>query len=301
VKTGIFPNMSMQEYLDLPALSAGAARLIVDDCPYAAWFDSALNPNRVPDDTDASDAGTIAHGILLEGNTSRVAVINPEDHPAKTTGAIPKGWTNDSIKAARDAARASGLVPMLPWDMAEIHAMNAAATTYIASLYATERRIPEMFAQDGGLSELVMVWDDGGILCKLRIDRTSHDYKTIVDYKTSQMSVEPSRWGRAALHGRGLYFNAAWYRRGVEALVDVVPEYLFLVQGQARPFLCSMIGCDAATIALGNAKVTRALALWRRCVETGVWPAYPQRVVYPEAPPWEMARFEEQELEEPFP
>ena len=54
------------------------------------------------------DAGTVAHAILLEGNSDVVTIIDPTNHPAEKTGNIPDGWTNKSIRAARDSARASG-------------------------------------------------------------------------------------------------------------------------------------------------------------------------------------------------
>ena len=36
----IIPNMPMEQYLALPAVSASLVRHMVDECPKAAWFDS---------------------------------------------------------------------------------------------------------------------------------------------------------------------------------------------------------------------------------------------------------------------
>src|ERR1700693_4471465 len=96
---------TMQEYLDLPAVSASLVCDILDKCPRAAWWNSYLNPDRVRETSALMDAGTVAHAILLEGSEACCTVIDPNNHPAEKTGAIPEGWTNKSIRAARDIVR----------------------------------------------------------------------------------------------------------------------------------------------------------------------------------------------------
>lgn len=293
---GIYPDLPMADYLALPALSAGVVRTMIERCGLAAWYESPLNPDRVTDASAATDTGSIAHAILLEGSRECVAVIDPNDHPADKTGAIPEGWTNKSIRAARDTARAAGKIPVLAPAMAEIDSMVSAATAYIATLRESEPAIWRAFQPAGGKSEVTMVWQEGDTLCKLRADRIATDNGLIVDYKTSAMSVEPDRWGRTQLASMGYYVSAAWYRRGVRALTGVDPDYVFLCQETAPPYLCSLVGCDPAALALGDEKCGAGLRQWQECVRTNVWPAYPNRVCYPELPVWERARWDEQAL-----
>jgi hypothetical protein len=92
----------------------------------------------------------------------------------------------------------------------------------------------------------------------------------------------------------GYYISAAFYRRGVERLTGKRPSYVYLAQEQEPPHLCSLVGCDPAAEALGDLKVDRAIRRWKQCMRSGVWPGYPNRVAYPETPPWEIARAEEQ-------
>ena len=295
MKPGIYQGLSMAEYLAIPALSAGVIKTLVDECPAAARHDSYLNAGRKPDDTDATDVGSIAHAILLEGSRECLAIIDPADYPAKT-GGIPKGWTNDAIRAARDAARAAGKIPLLPWDVAEIDAMVDAVHDFLAALRESEPAIWRAFAVDGGASEVTMVWQDGATLCKLRTDRISADHAVIVDYKTSGVSVEPDRWARSQLTGLGYYVSASWYRRGVRALTGVDPTYVFLAQETDAPYLCSLVGVDPAGLALGDEKCGAGLRRWQECIRTNTWPAYPARVCYPELPVWERNRWDEQAL-----
>lgn len=290
---GIYPDLPMADYLALPALSAGVVRTMVDRCPLAAWHESPLNEARVIDTSPATDTGSIAHAILLEGSRECVAVIDPQDHPAEKTGAIPDGWTNKSIRAARDAARAAGKIPVLAPAMAAIDAMAAQALAFIASLRDSEPAIWAAFRPDGGRSEVTMVWQEGDTLCKLRADRIASDHGVIIDYKTSAMSVEPDRWGRTQLVSMGYYVSAAWYRRGVRALTGVDPSYVFLCQEVDPPYLCSLVGLDPAGLELGDEKCGAGLRQWQECARTGDWPAYPNRVCYPELPVYERARWDE--------
>lgn len=299
MKPGVYHGLAMAEYIAAPAVSASLLQTLLDECPRAAWHDSWLNPKARADDSDAAQsAGTIAHGILLEGSTANVAVIDPRDYPTKTTGNIPDGWTNKDIRAARDAAVGAGKTPILAPQMKVVEAMVDVAREFIESLRRAPaedlaRSVWAAFQTGGGESEVTIVWDDDGVLCRIRPDRISTDRTIIVDYKTVTRTAEPEAFGRTALAGMGYYVSGAFYRRGVKAACDVVPEYLFLVQEQEAPFLCSLVGLDPAAQALGDRKIARGVSTWRACARTGNWPAYPARVVYPELPPWEFAGEEE--------
>lgn len=294
MKCGIHYDVGMADYLAIDALSTTPIRTLIDECPRAGWWRSRLNPNRPRDMAPEMDIGTVAHGILLEGSTASVTIIDPADYPTKSNGNTPKGWTNNEIRAARDAARAAGKTPILADDFAEVELMVAEAQRFISHLRGTEPAIWEAFQPTGGASEVTMVWDDPAAgLCKLRTDRIAKDYGIVIDYKTSGQSVQPDRFGRSGLLGFGYAFGAAWYRRGVRALTGQTPDYVFLAQETTAPYLCSLIGLDPSWIAYSAAKVQAGLAEWTCCLQSGKWDGYPPRVCYPELPPWESAKFEE--------
>ena len=296
---GIFPDLTMAEYLAIPAVSAGVARLVVDECPFSGWWCSPFNPARTPDPTKHSDIGTLLHSIVLEGNHDGIVIIDPAHHPAEKTGAIPEGWTNKSIRAARDAARDAGKIPVLLDTMSNVDVAVDAIEAYIASLRGGEPAVFKAFGPEGK-SELTMVWIDDGVPCKLRVDRIANDYGVSVDLKTTTGSVEPAKWGRQQLIGEGHYFSAAWYRRGIEKLTGVQTEYLFIAAQQDAPHLCSLIGVLPEVMDLGIRKVQRALGIWSSCAKQNNWPAYPARAVYPSLPAWEETSFAEKELLDPF-
>ncbi len=297
----ITKNMPMEHYLALPAVSAGLILRLLDECPKAAWHESWLNPRRAADESDAADIGTIAHSILLEGNSGNVAVIDPADHPAERTGAIPDGWTNKSIRQARDNARADGRIPILVGDMDRVQAMVEAARDYIDSLRETEPAVWACMAARGGDSELTITWKHSGAGfstdCRARPDRISTDRSIVVHVKTTERSAEPDRWGRTHLIGLGEYVRAAFYREAiVRECGGVQSEHVFLVIEQHPPYLCSLVGVDPHGYALGRDKVMTGLELWARCAAVQKWPGYPNRACYPTIPPWIDAHWEERQM-----
>jgi len=292
---GVHSGLAMDNYLLLPALSASVICTLLNECPAAARHSSYLNAEHVRETSDESDAGSIAHSILLEGSMDCVAIIDPNDHPTKSTGNIPNGWTNNSIRAARDEARAAGKIPVLPHDIALINAMVDSAQAYIESLRETEPAIWAAFQPDGGDSELTCLWDDGGQLCRMRPDRISKDRRVIIDPKFTKRSAEPDSWSRSQVGPMGYRITASTYRRGAKALFGTLPDYIFLVVEQEPPHLCSMIGMDPENIAFGDEQVEQGISQWRRCVAENRWPAYPLKVCYPEVQAWEVSRWQERQ------
>jgi hypothetical protein len=305
MKPGIYSALPMDAYLSMPAVSASLlAAIIPPGCPKAAWYESWLNPshqkNKEDEDgeetasTKAKRRGSIAHSIMLEGRMDGVTMIDPVDFITKSSGNIPKGFTNKEIKAARDAALGDGKIPVLKDDMGDINAMVASAREYIESVKADEPLIWQAFQPEGGESETTLVWQEGTTACRIRPDRISVDRILIVDYKTGKTSPDPGLWGRTQMVKMGYYMAAAFYRRGVHALCAVTPAYVWLVQSQNPPYLCSLVGLDPHAADLGERKIEAALELWKRCAASGKWPGYPPRVCYPEIPPWEEAAWIEQ-------
>lgn len=300
-KPGVYPALAMSDYLSSPAVSASLVQDCLYRCPRAAWFNSWLNPLFVPDASSAAqNTGSIAHSILLEGNSDCVRAIDPLDYPAEKTGNIPGGWTNTAIRDARDDALRDGKIPVLVGQMSEIEAMVAEARRYIDSLQKAEPAIWALFQPSGGQSELTLAWDDAGTLCRIRPDRIAADHRLICDYKTGGTTAEPDTWGRTQMIRMGYYVSASFYRRGCKAIFGREPDYVYLVQEQEAPYLCSLVGVPPIGYEMGSIQIERGLNIWKDCVSRDRWPAYPARVCYPQFPAYEMLRVEEKETHGPI-
>jgi hypothetical protein len=301
MSTGVFFGVPMQEYLLTGAVGASTIKTMLERCPKAAWHESWLNPKRPSigeDHTTASDTGTIGHDVLLEGGDLMEA-IDPSKYPTKSSGNIPTGLKgNKEIKAAAEAVRAAGKIPILAADVADIRAMVQSAWAFLDSLKGgPSHNVWQCFQPGGGDSEVTVIWDEAGTMCKCRPDRISKDRRTIVDAKFTGTSAEPDLYGRTQLIRMGGYISAAWYQRGIAAACGVMPEYFFLVVETSAPYLCSLVGVDPHGMELGAQKVEASLRHWQSCCIKQEWPGYPARACYPEIPAWVDAEWTEKQID----
>lgn len=273
-----------------PSLSYSIAKILLSQSCYHAWLaHPRLNPDYVPDDDEKFDIGQASHDLLLEGGTPRICVINPEDYRSKPTkadpeGSIPKGWTNGAIRAARAEAKSNGLTPILPWENAKIRKMKEAALAFIA-----QSEIAGIF--DSGAAEQTLKWQEGETHFRSRLDWLSGDKRVILDYKTSA-SAEP-RWFSRQIANMGYDLQAAFYLRGLTANGHQNAQFILLAQEVDPPHACSLHGIAPSMMEIAQAKAEHAIAIWRRCIATNVWPAYDNRVHWSEATAWQMADMEE--------
>lgn len=302
VEPGTYPKMTMDDYLAIKAFSSGMAHRILTQSPLHAWLDSPWNPAREDDSNKASDIGTIAHDMLLEGGTGIIERIDPRDYPAEKTGAIPQGWTNKAIRAARDAARAAGKIPLFPADIDAVTATVESAKEYIA-----HSELAGVF--DTGAPEQTIVWQDGATLCKARPDWLNEG--VCLHLKTTKRSVHPSAFERMAIN-MGYDVSLAFYARACDSFRDAdSTEHYILAIEQEPPYACKLFALSNAQADISARKVERALNAWAACVKVNRWPAYDGSVHFIEPTPWDMAReeqamiesqpFSEEELEEGIP
>jgi hypothetical protein len=281
-------RIPMTEYLadpcSAPSLNSSTARTLVTRSPLHAWHDHPLLGGAVRPSTKAADIGTVAHDMLL-GGEGKICVIDPKDYPAKTTGAIPKGWTNDAIKAAAETARANSITPLLPWEMAAAEAMAKAARKFIAS-----SEHPAIF--EDGESELTVIAATGETLTRLRCRPDWMSGRYVLHYKTTQASAEPETFARGIMRSMGYDFSMVFYRRVIELALGAGREHLMLVQEQNPPYACSLLNLSAAKEQVIMPKVEQAIELWSQCLASGKWPGYPGAVHTVEPQLWELEEVE---------
>lgn len=275
MKTGIH-QLSMQEYLQLPALSSGVAHTILSASPMHAKFEQ--QNERVA--SSEMDIGTYAHALLLEGGTDALVAVDAPD------------WRTNAAKALRDEAHANGKIPILKHKLAAVEAMVKAAKEYLATSELAG-------ILDAGDSEVTMCWtettDAGEVLMKARADRLSADRRICLSYKTTAGSANPDQWIRTQLPSYDV--ATVFYGRGVLAVCPEVEDVavVHLVQEQSAPYACSLVALSPALSDLAERKLERALDIWAACQATGKYPAYPTRICYAEPKPWQLGEFDEQE------
>lgn len=258
--------MKLSDYLLIPALSSGVLHTLVTRSPAHAAYQQA----QPIEPTKETDAGSVAHAILLEGSEACIVVVDADD------------WRTKEARALRDDARAAGKIPLLPKQLDEIRRMvNVARAHLEASPIAAE------FA--AGVSEQSIKWDDDGLLCKARFDRVNYDADLIVDYKTCGGAVNPTFWNRHVI-SMGYDIQAAFYLRGYKATTGRDARFIWLAQETEPPYFCCLMDMAPDLTAYAESRVARGMEKWRQAMQTGRWPAYPKRVCSLEVPAWAMAQ-----------
>lgn len=259
----------------VPALSASIAHLLVAKSALHAWHaHPRLNPNYQQTESAEFDYGRAAHAVLLDGDETRLHVIEADD------------WRKKDAKEARDNARAAGKTPLLTRQMHKVRAMVKAAQEYVAA-----SELAGIFAD--GKPEVSLDWQEGETHCRARLDWLRTDRKLILDYKTSQ-NAHPDAFIRGPIVSYGYDIQGAFYLRGnARTGGSEYAKYAWLVQEVEAPFVCSLVGMGPQMQELAERKIDFARAIWQRCMATGEWPAYPNRIAWAELPEWAVSRVEE--------
>lgn len=249
----LVPNMSMEEYQAIPAMSAGMAVTMVEQCPLKAWMSSPFNPSYVREDKNHFDIGTAVHLAVLEPHLFAEQVVCHD---------FVEYRTNES-KEIRDSAWAAGKTPLKPDEATLVKNLRNAVMSDVDA---------EPLLTQAGDAEVTLLWDWDGIPCKARVDRLSHDFKIALDLKTAR-SVEPRAMERAALE-HGWHVRAVWYMSAIKAVTDVDARYCFLPVEKDPPYIVEVYEMEESALIRGEQLVGRALHLFAECQRTGKWPKY---------------------------
>lgn len=281
------------ELANVPSLSSGAAHRIIHRSPHHAWFEHPRLGAGRKEDTSATDTGSLAHEMLLGGD-GKICVIKPEDYRSKPTkdeplGSTPKGWTNNAIREARDTARENGLLPVLPWDIADARMMAEKAREFLATTEIAG-------VLDHGQGEATVIHQEGDTWFRSRPDWINDRMRVVLHYKTTKASANPEPFIRGVMNSFGYDMALAFYRRCWESLGDGYRDWLhvILAQEQDAPYACSLVGLSPVSWSIAEGKVQCAVMIWQRCMQSGVWPAYSSQIHYADPTAWQLAQAEEQ-------
>jgi hypothetical protein len=234
----------------------------------------------VQSESSTFDLGAAAHAVILEGDESKIKVIDADD------------WRTKVAKEARDMARIEGRIPMLARQHGEVMAMAEAAK---AAIKGSE--LDGIF--DDGKPEQSVFACDGPTWLRGRMDWLTNDRKIILDYKTVGRSAAPESFLRSSVFQFGYDIQAAMYLRLLALLgCEEDTKFVWLVQETEAPYACSLIGASPSMIESGLRKLDYVSRQWAECMATGEWPGYGKRISWLEAPAWELGKVEEREFME---
>lgn len=264
-----------------PSLSASVAHTLITESPIHAFAKHPrLNKGVIDAGSSKMDLGTIVHGIVLEGDESRLVIVEADD------------WRTKVARETRDEARSVGLVPVLAGDMGQVREIVSAA---LSSIHESE--LGSAFTPTAGKPEQTLLWQEGEVWLRSRPDWLTNDHRLIIDLKTTAGSAEPTAWLRTML-GNGADLQAVLGLRGIKALSKDGShcQFVFWVVEQNPPYASSFVGLSPQFLEMSEHKLERALRLWGDCTLTNTWPGFPSRVCWLEPPAWEWTREQEKGL-----
>ncbi len=199
----------------------------------------------------AFDIGHAIHGLVL-GTGLDLAVVEADS------------WRTKAAQQQRDEAREAGRVPILVDEYAT--AKNAAD----AVLCHPEARV---FFEADAHPEVSAFCDMDGVRVRARFDWLLAR-PVIVDLKSGR-TANPRALPRITEQYR-YHLQAATYRRALATVRgDEDPAFVHVFVESEPPHLVSVDRLTPEALDAGDAELDVALALYRRCVETGHWPGYP--------------------------
>ena len=275
MKQGIYELSNKDYHADpcsAPSLSAGIASTLIRRSPAHAWAMHPKNPAFEPENKQQWDLGSAAHAMLFDENS--IVEIAAKDYR-----------TNDA-KAARDLAYASGKIPVLTDQRAElaelVHAIRAQIDLHETDSDAFKR----------GRPEVSLVWrEPNGVWCRCRPDYLHDDHSRVDHLKTSATSMNPASVARWAMD-QGHDFIDAFYRRGCRAVLGKDVPGLFIAVENSAPFGMSVYTLPKIVQEMADEQVELAIRTWAACLKSKQWPCYPLHRIELDPPPWATAQWE---------
>lgn len=240
---GIHYGVPMAEYLAWDAVNQSSLKTIIDSpahCYHAMTEDRAVS--------EALMAGQALHVAVLEPDRFALEYVEWTKVAGKGDAAFAKDQAATPLSLYRSDWGIPAMVKALRDDP---HASALLATLH-------------------GRAEVSIIWTDPvGVRCKARLDglfpRLTWDLKSIADIPTARNCQ------RAAMTYR-YPFQFAFQRRGLLALGEPERDAAIVFIEKSAPHSVNTFWMTGDILKYGEAQVDKALALYRRCTASGVWP-----------------------------
>lgn len=268
---------------EMPALTQSIAFVLNVKSPLHAWLIHPRLGGKRREATAAMDEGQLID-LLVFGTPGGYEVVDAENYRTK------------AAQQARDEIRARGLTPVLPHELAA--ALEAATAIRIrlelagVDLLTGKQQVPIYWVEEA---------DDGTqVQCRGLLDQLSG--LTIRDLKKAR-SAAPRDIGRHC-EKYGYDIQVAAYMSGLSKCIDgsvgrIGFEWVFVEA--SVPHAVTRAVPAGSMLELGRGRWRRAVNIWARCMNSGMWPGYEENGVFRvEASPWALQDFAMDEEGEEF-
>lgn len=292
-KPGIFKGMLTDDYFADPcigpSLSQSVAKILIEQSPlHARQAHPKLAIAVEHEEEEAAEKyekakaiGNAAHLIMM-GRGKKLAIIDAADFRGK------------AAQTDKTAAIQRGEEPILRKHYFTAHAMTLAAKLQLASIEGCEKAFKD------GDGEVVIANCENGMWLRSMIDWITPDLREVWDLKTSGMSASPYATGKM-MASAGWHLQASMHERILDAIDPAGAgrrRFFYVAQENEPPYALTVNEIGEAALTIGRKQIDYAATIWRRCLETGQWPAYPLRIIRPELPGWAETSWVNREIHE---
>jgi hypothetical protein len=245
-------------YFERPEINCSGLKLILQS---PAHFKHAQTSPRV--ETKAMQIGTAVHALTLEPVKFAQDYTVLLDDIDKRSKAGKEAWA---------ALEAQNKILLTRDEFEQIKNISEAVKTH-----PTAEKILEF-----GFAELEIYTQIQGIPAKAKMDW--YRKGIIADLKTTDDS-SPEGFARACAK-YGYAMQAAWYLDCANAQGMEVREFIFIAVEKSAPYCVGIYTLDDETLERGRNDYRLALAMYQRCLETGVWHGYSTNIETLTLPTW---------------
>lgn len=270
---GIHAGVAIEDYRALDALSS--SRLGDGE---RSWAYCRYRIDHPDEATPAQARGLAVHALVWEPDSfaRRFAL---KDFDARTNAG----------KARRDELAAAGVsvLDADTWDAAH-HMANAVKAAPAAA--ALLQRVTQR--------EVTVVWRDPttGLLAKGRPDALASvkGRTVLIDLKTTR-DAHPADFPKA-IFAQGTHRQMDWYRTGLGVQGVKVDDVVLIAVLETAPYEVWVYRLKDPALEFGGLENERLARQYATCVQTGVWPAGPAKVIEVALPPWAEAQLRAEEF-----
>jgi len=259
---GIDYFISHEDYLAMDRLSASGIKQLLRS---PAHYREAVTHPTPP--TPAQQLGTAVH----------IAVLEPERF---LTSVRVRPTSDKRTKAGKEEH--AEFDKQLPSGGIALHAEQYCRTTDMRNAVMANPYARALL--ENGKPEGSIFWNADGVQAKARIDWLCEGHDVLLDLKTAK---DASFEGFAKACGTYQYHvQHAWYLAGAEQVGLGKRQFVFLVVESEPPHGVALYQLDNVAVTAGEARIQRALEIYRECRLSGVWPGYEESIQQLSLPRW---------------
>jgi len=253
-----------------PILSQSIIKTILAQSPAHARY-QIDNPTE---STPAQKLGTAAHCRILEGAgvfREQYAVAPACDRRTKDGKAIYEAFLAEhagkQIISTDDLVQIEGMAGAI-----EAHPLAGALFT-------------------GGAAEVSAFGAINGTPIKGRFDYLHEADGVILDLKTC-LDASPDAVQKYAVN-YGLHIQQFVYSELYRSITGTAPaDFVFVMVEKSPPHGVAVVRLTPQAVEAARGPVESALAIWKQCEKSGIWPGYGDAVITVDLPAWQYRRME---------